>query len=119
MSALLTHHVLKKFEDDGVIRLVGECVNALGWRTTEAMVSQRMIAPLPEGIEPVGDTEGRFWTGPEWLERHHREPLTQTDDEEPKPEFPTHHGGPWWLLSNGEKVRGKTKAVEAEKALQN
>lgn len=31
--------------------------------------------------------------------------------------FPTHTGGGWYELSNGEKVQGKDTAIEAEKAL--
>ena len=32
-------------------------------------------------------------------------------------EFPKHTGGGWYELSNGEKVQGKTEALEAEAAL--
>ncbi len=33
--------------------------------------------------------------------------------------YPTHEGAGWYLLSNGEKVRGKTKAIKAENELHN
>jgi hypothetical protein len=32
-------------------------------------------------------------------------------------EFPRHVGGPWYLLSNGEKVKGKLTADQAEAEL--
>ena len=38
--------------------------------------------------------------------------------EEEVPEFPKHLGGGTYELSNGEKVKGKDEALEAEKALQ-
>lgn len=36
---------------------------------------------------------------------------------EAEPEFPKHVGGGQYELSNGEKVKGKDAAIEAEKAL--
>jgi hypothetical protein len=40
-------------------------------------------------------------------------------DHEPKEsseenEFPKHTGGPWYVLSNGEKIQGKEDAIAAE-----
>lgn len=35
-----------------------------------------------------------------------------------KREHPIHEGGGWYLLSNGEKVRGKDKANKAQKELE-
>lgn len=32
-------------------------------------------------------------------------------------EYPKHTGGPWYELSNGEKIQGKDEAVQAEKEL--
>ena len=37
--------------------------------------------------------------------------------DEVKPEFPKHIGGGLWLLSNGEKIKGKEDALKAEEAL--
>lgn len=31
-----------------------------------------------------------------------------------KSEYPKHSGGGWYILSNGEKIQGKDKAIEAE-----
>lgn len=33
-------------------------------------------------------------------------------------EFPKHSGGGWYLLSNGEKIKGKEEAMLAEEELQ-
>jgi hypothetical protein len=32
-------------------------------------------------------------------------------------EFPKHTGGPWYVLSNGEKIQGKEEAIAAEAEL--
>lgn len=32
-------------------------------------------------------------------------------------EFPKHTGGPWYVLSNGEKIQGKEEALAAESEL--
>ncbi|WGG44177.1 hypothetical protein [Rossellomorea sp. DA94] len=32
-------------------------------------------------------------------------------------EFPKHTGGPWYVLSNGEKIQGKEEAIAAESEL--
>jgi hypothetical protein len=32
-------------------------------------------------------------------------------------EFPKHTGGPWYVLSNGEKIQGKEEAIAAEEEL--
>jgi hypothetical protein len=39
------------------------------------------------------------------------------DTKEPPPEFPRHVGGGNYLLSNGEKVKGKQEALAAEAVL--
>ena len=41
---------------------------------------------------------------------------TQSDDEGDN-DFPKHTGGGYYELSNGEKVKGKEEAIEAENAL--
>lgn len=33
------------------------------------------------------------------------------------PGFPRHHGGPWYELSNGERVKGRTQALTMQAAL--
>lgn len=42
--------------------------------------------------------------------------VDKEDDNEPK-EFPFHKGGGHYLLSNGETVKGKDEAIEAEEKL--
>jgi len=39
------------------------------------------------------------------------------DGDQDEAEFPKHIGGGYYLLSNGEKIKGKEKALEAERAL--
>ncbi|MCY9544439.1 hypothetical protein M5X00_30925 [Paenibacillus alvei] len=43
--------------------------------------------------------------------------VTQGEDASGGEEFPKHAGGGTYELSNGEKVKGKKEAIEAEKAL--
>ena len=128
MGQILTHHVLKAFDDDGTERMVGECVNALGWRLGRQLESLRYIQLLPEGLEPVADSEGRYWTGPEWLTRYGREPLQavmqETADDDPASEIVFEESNPvptveklpgigLWRLPDGTKFRGsKLKAEE-------
>ncbi|MFA6044765.1 MAG: hypothetical protein WC718_07260 [Phycisphaerales bacterium] len=115
MSKILTHHVTKAFEDDGVQRLPGECVDALPWRTAMELERQRYIQPLPEGVQPVGDNEGRWWLGPEWLARHKRTPM-QTVQEAVQGALPDVEkvGVALYRLPDGTKFRGsKREAREA------
>lgn len=41
----------------------------------------------------------------------------EVDQEPYQSEFPKHTGGPWYLLSNGEKIQGKEEALAAEAEL--
>jgi len=75
MADVLTHIVQKGFEDAGTKRLSGECVNAFGWRTMLALEAQRYIVPLPDGIEPVVDSDGRYWQSLAVLKSYDRKPL--------------------------------------------
>jgi len=115
MSKILTHHVLKAFDDDGVERLPGECVNALPWRTSTQLEAQRYIQPLPEGVEPVGDDGGRWWLAAEWLVRHGRTPMDVGPAKKDElPEVKKLPGIGLWELPGGAKFRGsKQKAREA------
>ena len=118
MSKILTHHVTKQFEDDGVERLPGECVNALPWRTATSLEAQRYIQPLPEGAEAVGDSEGRWWLSAAWLTRHKRSPLdVGVQEREPEqgtvPGVKKLPGVALWKLANGKKFRGSKQKAEA------
>ncbi len=82
MAQLLTHIVQKSFGDDTINvldplqkRVAGECVNALFWRTLEGMENTRRIAPLPEGLDPIVDSFGRFWIDMQMLKNAGREPM--------------------------------------------
>lgn len=44
--------------------------------------------------------------------------LVREEPKQGKGEYPKANGGGYYTLSNGEKVQGKAKAIEAEKALQ-
>lgn len=91
MGQFLTHYVSKEFEDGDVRRLVGECVNALPWRTRQQLENLRYIQTLPEGLEPIADDEGRYWMADEWLVRHGRTAMPveveqqQSKSEKPEP----------------------------------
>lgn len=43
--------------------------------------------------------------------------VEEKEPENPDEVFPKHTDGGWYLLSNGEKVQGKEKAIAAEEAL--
>ena len=113
--------------------LPGRCVNALGWRLAERLVSTRYLMPLPEGLDPVPDTQGGYWVDLETLERHglkpqgteaiaqnEPEPVDEPEVEEAEPEFPKRLPGVGrYELSNLEVFKGsKVKAEAAEAALQ-
>lgn len=50
--------------------------------------------------------------------KYKKQYIVQVEENEPTDkEFPYHVGGGHYELSNGEKVRGKAKATESEKAL--
>lgn len=48
------------------------------------------------------------------VENSFGEPANQDGQDE---EFPKHTGGPWYVLSNGEKIQGKEEAFAAEAEL--
>jgi hypothetical protein len=50
------------------------------------------------------------------LEEADQEPEGSTQYSE-ESEFPKHTGGPWYVLSNGEKIQGKEEAIAAEAEL--
>ena len=72
---LLTHVVQKRFLDDSAHREIGECVNALGWRTAHKMEGQRYITPLPDHAEPVPSEDGRWWVDMDCMQRAGAAPL--------------------------------------------
>lgn len=123
MAELLTHIVQRGFEDDGVQRLSGEVVNAMYWRNTESMVNLRYLAPLPDGLEPVVDSEGRYWDSLMSLKRHKRPELgvEAEQEEEAAPKEPVEEGaqpkhiaGGLWEMPIGPRFRGKKAAALAE-----
>jgi len=91
MGQLLTHIVCRSFgddtirEDDVQKRFAGECVNALFWRNVDGLEKNRHVVAMPEGLEPVSDTHGRFWIDLDALIRAEREPLTAEADASPEP----------------------------------
>jgi len=120
MSKILTHRVLKQFNDDGVDRLPGECVDALPWHNAESMEHVRMIAPLPDGLQAVEDSEGRWWMDAGMLEHYGREPVPVRMEAKKRAtgSFPKMVGPKVWDLSDGTRFRGrKIEAQAAEAAL--
>lgn len=82
MAQLLTHIVQRSFGDDTINRIdplqqrmAGECVNALMWRNIEGLEKSRRIVPMPEGLEPISDSFGRFWIDIPMLKNAGRELL--------------------------------------------
>ncbi|WP_197035347.1 hypothetical protein [Rossellomorea vietnamensis] len=43
--------------------------------------------------------------------------LEESKQSSEESEFPKHTGGPWYVLSNGEKIQGKEEAIAAEAEL--
>ena len=106
MSKILTHRVLKQFEDDGLQRLPGECVDALPWRTAEALERARYIAPLPEGVDPIADADGRFWVDQGCLKRYARPVLDTVIEGGGAPQDVEKIGVALYRLPNGTAFRG-------------
>lgn len=88
MAQLLTHIVQKSFGDDTINELdplqqrqAGECVNAMFWRTTPALERDRHLTIMPESLDPIPDSFGRFWIDMDMLLKSKRTPLaTEVDD---------------------------------------
>ncbi len=127
MADVLTHIVQKGFDDGGTKRLSGECVNALAWRTMLAMESQRYIVALPDGLEPVVDSEGRYWQSLSVLKSYGRTELEAEAPEEPEAEEVEEKAKEWpadavpkmagpmlWDLPDGERFKGKKVEALAE-----
>ena len=114
MAELLTHVVQKGFDDDGTKRLAGECVNATAWRLTEQLVRLRYIVPLPEGLEPVSDAEGRFWDSLNTLKRYGRPEIEVQAESVGEKLTPTHRGGKYWDMPDGSRFEGKKVDAIAE-----
>ncbi|WP_181350539.1 hypothetical protein [Thalassobacillus sp. CUG 92003] len=66
--------------------------------------------PVIEKINKATDFGGTEPQVPE------KEEVPEASDEK-EGLFPKHTGGPWYELSNGEKIQGKDEAIQAEKEL--
>ncbi|MGP4061504.1 hypothetical protein [Halobacillus sp. H74] len=66
----------------------------------------------PQGDAPENESEGEEEKIEEGSDDGEGESDGQTESE-----FPIHTGGPWYELSNGEKIQGKEEAVQAEEDL--
>ncbi len=92
MGQLLTHIVCRTFGDDTINvddplqqRTSEECVNALAWRNLEGLENSRKVIPMPDGLQPVIDSWGRFWIDLDALNRASREPMDAGIDDKPPP----------------------------------
>ena len=106
MGQLLTHIVCRTFGDDTINtldplqqRLSEECVNALPWRNLEGLEKSRRVIPMPDGLQPISDSWGRFWVDLDALIRAGREPMDvkATSDRPPPVTIPEVEGDMAWL----------------------
>lgn len=93
------------------VKLPGEA------ETKESTVKEKKPAPAPE-IPPKTDTpepeeEPKPEETPEKEEKSEKEDIPEEEEKT----FPKHAGGPWFLLSNGEKVMTKKAATKRQKEL--
>jgi hypothetical protein len=107
----MPYKVIRSFrdkEDDHRVYRKGDTFPAKGKvskeRVTKLLSSENKVGkPL---IEQLGvESE---------LADHEPEASKESSEES---EFPKHTGGPWYMLSNGEKIQGKDEAVAAEAEL--
>ena len=84
-------------------------------------------APIPESVAKRIGKEYEVITANQVhktvvTQSEKREKIDATDSEESKTiegePYPKHTGGPWYELSNGEKVNGKDNAIKAQKELE-
>lgn len=66
----------------------------------------------PYEVEGLDEERVSFLTNP--IEALNGEPAIKLVNEE---SFPKHTGGGWYELSNGERLRGKEEAIQAENEL--
>lgn len=108
-------YAAKKFPANGKQYEIGE---ELAWRALE--IPKRRIRQMYDaGLLAHGDEKPRH----EMVRERNMnsastvpqdEPITDVESAHDDGAFPRHAGGPWYELSNGERVKGKKKAQEAE-----
>lgn len=96
-------------EAKGRRRRPGEVVELTDVRARK-LAGQNLIYPEPEP-EPEPESQDEN-PGSESQESE-----SEQEPESEDAEFPKHLGGGYYELSNGEKVKGKEQALEAERAL--
>jgi hypothetical protein len=107
----MPYKVIRAFrdkEDDHRVYRKGDTFPAKGKvskeRVTKLLSSENKVGkPL---IEQLGVESEEAYQQPETS----NEPSQES-------EFPKHAGGPWYVLSNGEKIQGKEEAIAAEAEL--
>lgn len=104
---MLTHIVVRQFNDGGVERLPGEAVNAMSWRWAHKLEEQGRLRPLSSGIDPVKSKDGRFWVDRKTAESHSQQVADVLD------EYPVNAGRNKWRLSDGTVVNGSKATATA------
>jgi hypothetical protein len=104
----MPYKVIRSFrdkEDDQRIYRKGDTFPANG------KVSKERVAKLLSSKNKVGKPLIEQMGEESEIADH--EPSTSRESSEEN-EFPKHTGGPWYVLSNGEKIQGKEEAIAAE-----
>lgn len=73
------------------------------------------IKSVPNGLVARWLRMG-FAKAKDGYEKQVKPPVEKAEDKK-EVEFPKHTGGGWYVLSNGEKIRGEDEAIAAEKEL--
>ncbi|NQD68955.1 hypothetical protein HP456_23910 [Bacillus haikouensis] len=107
----MPYKVIRAFrdkEDDQRIYRKGDTFPAKG------KVSKERVGELLSSDNKVGKPLIEQMGGESEVVEH--EPSTSKESSEEN-EFPKHTGGPWYVLSNGEKIQGKEEAFAAQAEL--
>src|SRR5690606_23292894 len=105
---------LVQCDDDGRVKHYRpEDGNHFGFTTHSVKAGEVVQIVRKYGQMPQNQVEAASFNAEEFEQ-------TENDDDNQvaDSEFPKHTGGGYYELSNGEKVKGKDAAIEAEKALQ-
>lgn len=75
------------------------------------------VIHVDEGLQDMDDKGAEIALRNDWGEKQAEMPENKAVQPPENKEYPIEKGAGWYLLSNGEKVRGKKNAKEAQKEL--